>query len=152
MQKRRNFYYVHKLSLILYSRHISSLNTNGKNDGLCHVIDNHFIANFSFATHVCMDGLSRCIVACAHLGKGTSRRTMEMATALLLISGSLRNEAVLHSSRTSLVGEGVWYWLVTLHTNSDFTVPSHWDIRLSAPWPIPLIILTRSQPVHTLSY
>ena len=46
----------------------------------------------------------RCIVACAHLGNGTGRRTATMAALLLLTSGPVRHEAVLHSYGTSPVG------------------------------------------------
>ena len=47
----------------------------------------------------------RCIVACAHLGNGTDRRTATMAAQLLLSSGPARYEAVLHGSMTSPWGE-----------------------------------------------
>ena len=50
--------------------------------------------------HVCMGSLNRCIVACAHLGNDTVRRT----ETLLLTNGPVRYEAVLHSCGTSPVG------------------------------------------------
>ena len=52
-----------------------------------------------------MESLYRCIVVCAQLGNGTGRRTTTMVAPLLLTSGSVRYEAVLHSCRTSPVGE-----------------------------------------------
>ena len=42
-----------------------------------------------------------CIVGDAHLGNGTGRRTPTLAAPLLLTSGSVRYEAVLHSYGTS---------------------------------------------------
>ena len=52
---------------------------------------------------VCMSQ-NRCIVACAHLGNGTGHRTVTLAAPLLLTSGPVRYEAVLHSCGISLVG------------------------------------------------
>ena len=48
-----------------------------------------------------MGGSNRCIVACAHLRNGTGRRTATLAAPLLLTSGPVRYEAVLHISSTS---------------------------------------------------
>ena len=55
---------------------------------------------------VCMGSLYCCIVACAHLGNGTGRRTATLVAPLLLTSGPLRYEAVLQSCGTSPVGGG----------------------------------------------
>ena len=56
-----------------------------------------------------------------HLWNGTCCRTVTMAAALLLISGSMRYEAPLHSCGTSLVeGGGEWFRLVTVRTHGDF--------------------------------
>ena len=41
-----------------------------------------------------------------HLGNGTGRRTVTMASPLLLTSGLARYEAMLQSCETSLVGMG----------------------------------------------
>ena len=75
-----------------------------------------------------MGGLYRYIVACAHLGNGTGRRTVTMAAPLLVTSELVRYEAVLHSCGTSPVG-GKRYRLVTVHTHGDFIVLPQWDIR-----------------------
>ena len=48
-----------------------------------------------------MGSLYHCIVACAHLGNGTGHRTATLAAVLLLTSGPVRYEAVLHSSGTN---------------------------------------------------
>ena len=56
---------------------------------------------------MCMWSLYCCLVACVHLWNGTGRRTMKMAASLLLASGLVRYEAVLHSCGTRPVGEGV---------------------------------------------
>ena len=53
-----------------------------------------------------MEGLYRCIVACARLGNGTGHRTATMVATLLLNSGPVRYEAVLHSCEASPVGGG----------------------------------------------
>ena len=58
--------------------------------------------------YVCMGSSCHCIVAYAHLGNGTGRRTATMAAPLLLICGPVRYEAVLHSFGTNPVAE----WLV----------------------------------------
>ena len=46
----------------------------------------------------------RCIVACAHLENGTGRRIATMVAPLLLTSGPVKYEALLHSCGTSPVG------------------------------------------------
>ena len=56
---------------------------------------------------VCMRGSHCCIVACAHLANGTGRRTATMMATLLITSGPVRIEAVLHSCGRSPNGEGV---------------------------------------------
>ena len=56
---------------------------------------------------MCMRSLYCCIVACAHLGNCTGRRTVTMIAPLLFTSGPVRYEAVLHSCGTSPVGRGV---------------------------------------------
>ena len=52
---------------------------------------------------VCMGSLYHCVVACAQLGNGTGCRTATLAAPLVLTSGLLRYEAVLHSCGTSPV-------------------------------------------------
>ena len=82
---------------------------------------------------VCVYGDSdHCIVVCAHLGNGTGRRTVTMAALLLLTSGPMRYEAVLHSCRISPVGEGV-LTCDSVCTHGIFTVLPYWDIRPPAP-------------------
>ena len=62
----------------------------------------------------------------AHLGNGIGSKTVTMAAPLLLTSGLVRYEAVLHSCGTSPVrGDG--YRLVTVH--GDFIVLPHWNTR-----------------------
>ena len=56
--------------------------------------------------HVCMEGSYWCIVACTHLATSTCCRTVTMVAPLLLTSGPVRYEAVLHSCGTSPVGDG----------------------------------------------
>ena len=51
---------------------------------------------------VCMGGLYRYIVACAHLGNGTGRRPVTMAAPLLLTSGPAKYEAELHGGLPAL--------------------------------------------------
>ena len=68
----------------------------------------------------------------AHLKNGTSRRTVTMTAPLLLTSGWVRFEAVLHSYGTSPVGGGGWYRFVTEHTHGYFIGLPHWDSRLVA--------------------
>ena len=46
----------------------------------------------------CMGGLYCCIVACTHLGSGTGHITVTIVAPLLLTSGLMRYEAVLHSN------------------------------------------------------
>ena len=75
---------------------------------------------------VCMRSLYCCIVACAHLGNGTGRRTATMSALLLLTSGLVRHETVLHSCVTSPEGGG-GYRLVIVHTHGDFIVLPHWN-------------------------
>ena len=102
--------------------------------------------------YVCMGSSYHCIVACAHLGNGTGRRTVRLAVPLLLTSGLVRYEAVRHSC-TVVEGAGL-YWLLTVHTHGNFIVLPQWYIRPVASWPaIPFsyIILTQSQPVLPLS-
>ena len=46
------------------------------------------------------------LYSCTQLGNGTGRRTVTMMAPLLLTSGLVRHEAVLHSCGTSPVGGG----------------------------------------------
>ena len=62
--------------------------------------------SWSILKCVCMGSLYCCIVACAHLGNGTGRRTATLVTPLLLTSGPVRYEAVRHSCGTNPVGKG----------------------------------------------
>ena len=72
---------------------------------------------------VCWGGgsLYCCTVACAHLENITGRRNVVMATPLLLTSGPVRYETVLHSCGTSPVGGG-GVRLVTVRTHCGFIV------------------------------
>ena len=99
---------------------------------------------------VCMGSLYHCIVACTDLGNSTGHRTVTLAALLLLISGLVWYEALLHSCGTSPVG-GTDLWQCTLMTT--FIVLPHCDISPPTPWPaipLSLIILTLSQPVLPL--
>ena len=91
-----------------------------------------------------LEGLFHSVVACAHLGKATGRRTATMAAPLLVLltSGPVRYEAVLHSCGTSVVGEGGWYRLVTVCTHGNLYSTaslgqSHYSTtELTSPCPI----------------
>ena len=88
------------------------------------------------ACGVCMGSSYRCIVACADIGNGTGHRTAIMAIQLLLTSGLVRHEAVLHNGGTSPArggGGGCVHRLVTVCTHGDFIMLPYWDIRLLAP-------------------
>ena len=52
---------------------------------------------------MCMESLCVLQLLDAHLGKGTGRRIATMTATLLLTSGPVRYETVLHSCRTSPV-------------------------------------------------
>ena len=67
------------------------------------------------------------IVACAHLGNDTGHRIATLVAPLLLTSGPVSYEAVLHSCGTGPVGE---YGLVTVRIHGDFIVWIHWNTRL----------------------
>ena len=58
--------------------------------------------------YVCMymGGSFHCIVACAHLGNGTGRRTATLTTPPPLTSGPMKYEVVLHNHETSPEGVG----------------------------------------------
>ena len=59
--------------------------------------------------YVCMDSLCRCIVAWGTLRElSTGRRTVTMAAPLLLTSGPVRYEIVLHGCGTSPMGVVVY--------------------------------------------
>ena len=70
---------------------------------------------------VCMGCSNRCIVACAHLGNGTSRRTVTLEAPLLRTNDPVRYEAVLHSCWKSLMGGSE-----TVSTHGDFILLSQW--------------------------
>ena len=82
--------------------------------------------------HVCMYGGLCHLLLDAHLGNGTSRRSVTVMAPLLLTSGPVRYEDVLHSCGTRLVG-GDGYQLVTVQTHDNFIVLPHWNTRLLAP-------------------
>ena len=63
---------------------------------------------------VCTGLLYYSIVACAHLSIGTGHRTLTVAAPLLLTSGPVRYEVVLHKCGTSSV-RGGGYRLVTVY-------------------------------------
>ena len=54
-----------------------------------------------------MGSLNCCIVACAHLGNDTGLRTVTIAAPLLLISGPVRYDAVLHNCGPRPVAGGL---------------------------------------------
>ena len=53
---------------------------------------------------MCMKSSYDCIVACTHLGNGKDSTTVTLAALLLLTSGPVRYEAVLHNCGTRTVG------------------------------------------------
>ena len=69
----------------------------------------------------------------AHLGNGTGHRTATMTAPLLLTSGPVMYETVLHSGGTSPVGRRDVYQLVTVQTHGNLIVLPHWNTRLPAP-------------------
>ena len=74
------------------------------------------------ADTACMSIESSCrfIVACSHFGNDTGHSTVRMTAPLLLTSGPVKYEAVLHS-----YGDG--YQLVTVRTRGGFIVLLHWN-------------------------
>ena len=65
-----------------------------------------------------------------HIGNGTGHRPVIMAAPLVVTSGPVRYEAVLHSCGTIVV-EGGGYLPVPTHGN--FIVLLHWGIRPPTP-------------------
>ena len=51
--------------------------------------------------------VNHCIVPCEHLGNGTSHRTVTMVASLLLTSGLVGYEAVLHTCGKKPSGRSV---------------------------------------------
>ena len=74
---------------------------------------------------MCVWGVRTCIVACAHLGNSTDKRTATLPVPLLLTSGPVRYEVVKPN--------GGRYQFVTMHTHGDFIGLPHCDFRLLAP-------------------
>ena len=96
----------------------------------------------------------RCIVACANLGTGTGHRTMTLAAPLLLNSGPVRYETMLHRCGTSPVGSGGVPTCDSVHSQRFYSDASLGH-QAPAPWtaiPLSLISLTLSQPILSLSY
>ena len=88
-------------------------------------IGDQVFTNTDHVACVCMGGSYRCIVPYTHLGNGTGRLTVTLVAPLLFTGDPMRYEAVLHSCRTSPMGGGTWYRLVTVHPHGNFIVLPH---------------------------
>ena len=118
----------------------------------------HTSCGLAWCMGVCMENLYCCIVACTYLGSGSGHRTATMAAHLLLTSGPVRCEAVLHSCGASPVGGRVatcdsvhswWFNSVTslgyqaTGSMTCYHIQSHYSVTEPTS-PCPILIMTNA--------